>query len=276
MKNEVCRSGSRRLFFAAGMVIVLLAVIPLVYFAASHYLAVRRDRQLIESLLELRAGSVFEGDRVYLAFSDGGDDDRLRKVCELVGNRLVGLGASNGQVTDHGLGYLNGLVRLEELDLRRTSISNAGLPSLTHLDKLEELKLADTNVSDAGLPELEQLHSLRGLFLERTKVRGPGLAQLATLPHLERLFLDGCAIDDQGLQAVLKLKHLRVLWLSDTKITRKALRALRELKELKNLSICGIGATKEDIQQLRRDLPQLEYVGVESEEGDRARSDLNH
>ena len=77
-----------------------------------------------------------------------------------------------------GLGYLEGLIGLQELSLGRTKITDAGLKHLKGLANLMELTLDRTTVSDAGLLQIEGLNQLATLSLEHTKVSDAAVSQL--------------------------------------------------------------------------------------------------
>ncbi|MGA2258447.1 MAG: hypothetical protein ABSG53_27605 [Thermoguttaceae bacterium] len=58
------------------------------------------------------------------------------------------------QVTDAGLGHLNGLTKLQSLDLGETKVTDAGLIHLKAVPQLITLGLRGTQVTDAGLVHL--------------------------------------------------------------------------------------------------------------------------
>ena len=88
------------------------------------------------------------------------------------------------QVSDAGLGHLEGLTALEGLDLRGTQVSDAGLVHLESLTALEVLYLGGTQVGDAGMAHLEGLTALKWLDLTVTQVSDAGFEELrAALPN---------------------------------------------------------------------------------------------
>ena len=81
-------------------------------------------------------------------------------------------------ISDAGLAYLQGLSRLQELDLGGTAVSDDGLVRLKALAQLKVLNLAHTDVSDACLTHLKPLTRLQELDLTGTRVSAAGVNQL--------------------------------------------------------------------------------------------------
>jgi Leucine-rich repeat (LRR) protein len=85
---------------------------------------------------------------------------------------------------DEDLADLQGLTKLEFLDMGSTRVSNEGLPSLRGLTNLQYLGLSDTAVTDAGLAHLQGFTGLRTLDLWGCLVTATGLDLLhAALPR---------------------------------------------------------------------------------------------
>jgi hypothetical protein len=255
------RRPSKRILLLACCALVGSAV--LAYLIVPRYLTARRQERLRREFEKIRAVGVFEHGRLFLGFPDGGDDERLQRVCDLAGEQLVRLQVARGPVTDGGVACLCELPRLESLDLSCCPISDAALMDLARITTLQEILVRNTSVSDRGVSELRHLSSLKRLVLSHTKVRGDSLAQLAGLARLEELVLEGCPVGDEGMLSVLKLSQLRTLCLSETQITGASVRRLRELPNLSVVTLCGTHTTREEIEQLRRDFPKL-HVSYDS------------
>jgi hypothetical protein len=123
---------------------------------------------------------VVKVDRVPAEFSD----DAMVHFATLVTLRQLDLNFTD--VTDAGLGYLEGLRDLQALDLGHTQVTDAGLVHFKQLDKLRWLNLTKTDVTDSGLIHLRQLAQLRDLYLLDTQVTNAGCLELQKwLPNLE-------------------------------------------------------------------------------------------
>ena len=138
-------------------------------------------------------------------------------------------------ITDTGLAHLEPAAQLEELSLNNTKITGAGLKHLRGLTRLRRLDLNGTQVDDAGLAYLKGLTLLRELDLSRTKVTDSGLARLATLGGLRVLDLTGDAVAGPGLDAIKGLTQLEKLNLNHTKVTDAGLKRLKGLARLREL-----------------------------------------
>ena len=60
------------------------------------------------------------------------------------------------QVSDAGLGHLQGLTKLEGLELDGTQVTDVGLVHLQRLTRLKLLGLVGTQVTDDGVIKLQQ------------------------------------------------------------------------------------------------------------------------
>jgi Leucine Rich repeats (2 copies) len=90
----------------------------------------------------------------------------------------VVLQMANSEVTDETLKHLEGMTRLQELDLNDTQVTDAGLKLIAKLPKLERLRLRNTKITDAGFREcLMPLELLRKVDMTGTAVKGSTLRQ---------------------------------------------------------------------------------------------------
>jgi hypothetical protein len=83
-------------------------------------------------------------------------------------------------VTDAGLAQLEGLVKLEVLDLFGHDLSDASLRVLTGMTELRELALSGHGFTDVALDGLARLPKLRNLRLFETSVTTNAVAALQT------------------------------------------------------------------------------------------------
>ncbi len=131
--------------------------------------------------------------------------------------------ARNSHLTDAGMAYLEGLSKLEILQIHRSSIGDSGLKSIGKLKTLVNLGAFDSQITDRGLPNVKQLTELKSLsiagtkitddaakfyppgleilYVERTGVTDRFLSDLATqTPNLKRLDLKGTKVSLAGIQ----------------------------------------------------------------------------
>ncbi len=103
-----------------------------------------------------------------------------------------------------GLLVLEGLTRLEALDLSGTQIRDRELAHLQGLGTLRDLQLIHTPVTDAGLVHLGKLTHLETLNLFATEVTDAGLIHLKGLTRLKTLRLGATAVTDEGVRRLQK------------------------------------------------------------------------
>src|SRR5262245_58870134 len=90
----------------------------------------------------------------------------------------VVLQMANEDVTDETLKHLEGMSRLQELDLNDTQVTDAGLKLIVQLPKLQRLRLRNTRITDAGFREsLMPLELLRNVDVTGTAFKGSTLRQ---------------------------------------------------------------------------------------------------
>jgi hypothetical protein len=90
----------------------------------------------------------------------------------------VVLQMANADVTDETLKLLQGMGRLQELDLNDTQVTDAGLKLLAQLPKLQQLRLRNTRITDAGFREsLMPLEQLRNVDVTGTGVKSSTLRE---------------------------------------------------------------------------------------------------
>jgi hypothetical protein len=93
-------------------------------------------------------------------------------------NDTVVLQMANPDVTDATLQHLQGMSRLQELDLNDTQVTDAGLKLIAQLPKLQRLRLRKTRITDEGFREsLMPLELLRNVDATGTAVKGSTLRE---------------------------------------------------------------------------------------------------
>ena len=152
----------------------------------------------------------------------GGADDPIGvlKVTEVL--------LSGTLVTDASLEHLKGLTNLEALVIEHTNVTDAGLVHLKGLTNLRILEFNGTRVTDAGLEHLDGLTNLETLHLDEADITDAGLDHLKGLISLQALYLYGTEVTDAGLEHLSGLTKLRVLDLTETKVTDAGVKKLQQ------------------------------------------------
>jgi hypothetical protein len=159
--------------------------------------------------------------------SENGADNDVARLSELP--TLRALCFENGDVTDDGLKCLDGLKRLQVVQLMDCyKVTDAGLEHFNDLTKLVEIELRGTPIVGYGLKHLKRLNNLQKLGLEGTKIGDNGMAYVADLHQLESLDLSYTRITDEGLKLVATMKRLQRLTLEGTNVTAHGVDTLQQ------------------------------------------------
>lgn len=180
---------------------------------------------------------------------------------------LVGLNLLAQELPDGALVVVDGMHKLEELNLGLSGFSDENLAHIRGLKTLRKLTLTNPeqlfggNLTDAGLIWLRDLVSLRHLELRGAHITSSGLASLRWstalesldlsetqvsntcwwhlqhLNNLHHLDLSYTRVGDAFLQHAPKLAALESLDLSFTQVTDAGMSAMRTLYSLSSLSL---------------------------------------
>jgi len=168
---------------------------------------------------------------------------------------VVCVTASSPNFGDEELEHVNGLTKLEGINLPGSQVTNAGLEHVKGLSKLKFLSLDGTQITDAGLEHLKGLTTLKHLYLSDTPVSDAGLDHLTRLTELETLVLQATQVTDAGLEHVSRLTKLKMLVLQTTHVTDAGLEHLSGMASLKEFYLGGSQVTEEGVEKLRQALP---------------------
>ncbi|MBN1911010.1 MAG: hypothetical protein JW818_14790 [Pirellulales bacterium] len=142
---------------------------------------------------------------------------QLEKLSSLPSLRILSFNHNIG-VTDYTIQYLEGLDRLEVLDLSGTLVGAEGLAHLDTFPALHTLYLISVRMGDHTLEPLRQLKGLECLDLTYTNLRDNGAQDLNDL-RLKRLCLRGTELTDEGLERLTDLPCLEEIDLRDTAVS---------------------------------------------------------
>lgn len=113
--------------------------------------------------------------------------------------------------------------------------------------RVREVDLSSSLVTDADLEILETLKDIRVLHLQRTHISDAALVHLVGLPHLEELWLQETDITNDGLAALSDLPSLHTLNLDNTRVTAEALIFLRRMPKLERVTMLGLDLNSQDL-----------------------------
>ena len=116
----------------------------------------------------------------------------------------VSLSTAGKAAGDAELALVKMLPKVEQLDLRNTSITSAGLANIAGLTTITNLHLEGTAVTDDGLAHIKNLNNLTYLNVYNTAVTDKGIGELGGLKNLKRLYLWQTKVTDAGVTGLKK------------------------------------------------------------------------
>jgi serine/threonine protein kinase len=168
-------------------------------------------------------------------------------------------------VTDAGLAYLRGAVRLEGVHLEGTGITGSGLVHLAVLPDLRSLVLHGCRrIDDESLRHVRGLTRLKLLAFAWTRVTDAGLSHLRTLTDLEQLHFAGAAVTGRGLADLKGLTRLRGIDARFTPADDAGLAASAALPALAELNLEGAGRITDGGLAVLRSHPTLRVLLLRS------------
>lgn len=198
------------------------------------------------------------------------------------GRPIIAVDLSHSTVTDADLKRLARFTELQSLELSFTDVTDEGLEHLRVLVNLEHLDLTNTDTTYAGLKHLKQLVMLQNLVLSDQEADGltdAGLEDLKALTRLRCLDL-GFGLTDRALKMLREIDMLHVLAQATTadgkrpkrqeevqsmllfcpKLTGVGLKELAGLRNLQTLALVDAKITDDDLDELRKSLPNCRIV----------------
>jgi hypothetical protein len=157
----------------------------------------------------------------------GGDGSGL---VYLRNNRsLLRLALVHAPRPNNGLAFLQGLTRLEYLNLFGMELKDDDLREVGSLRALQQLNVNRTPIGNDGLIHLIALTNLRQLYLGCPNVNSAGLEHVQRIKSLQELDLWGAPVDDSTLNTLSRFRNLTKLRFHGTKVSRDGIKTLRNL-----------------------------------------------
>lgn len=216
----------------------------------------RRQREVVAAIKEAGGSVVYDYQRArngaLLPDSQPKTPKRLRAV---LGDDLfcdvIEVDLNRAKIDDEWVARLNGLPKLQALNLAGTPISDAGIESLHALAHLKRAALDETAVTDRSLAHLARVSPhLETLSIGGAGITDAGLAEIAKLDQLQTLVLNRAAITDAGMQRLAALHELQMLWIASAPITDRGLAPFISLQKLRRLFLQKLNITDAGVKQL--------------------------
>ncbi len=118
--------------------------------------------------------------------------------------------------------------KVEEIDLKGTTISDVDLKNFEYLPNLIELNLDGTNVTSRGMKYLSKLSGLELLSLNDTDIDDRAISMISTMP-LITLSLRNTNITNDSIQYFYKMDELEELDIRGTQIDEVGISSLKGL-----------------------------------------------
>jgi hypothetical protein len=209
-----------------------------------------------------------------LSLSNGLNDDRLAQLAALA--KLESLQTNLAQITDGGVKPLARLKNLKNLKFFHPgkAFSGAGLVHLKEMPNLERLAVAGSlQFNDDGMAAVAKLTGLKEFRTWHAGGTNEGVKKLKELKNLKSLYLGqrltyklpACPTDET-IAIVAEFTSLESLQLDEARLTFRALQQLKQLPTLKKLTLGGIDIAKEEVERLRKEMPQAKVEWTEPNE----------
>jgi len=160
------------------------------------------------------------------------------------GNPIISVEIDDCLATDDLLKQVATLKHIQNLCIRRSSLTDTEAANISELESLRSLRLENTNFTNKGISALANL-KLRHLNFDSNKIGDQGLEIISTIHTLEELHLNGSNATDTGFAHLADLHKLKYLHLGGPNLSDAGIAALSvmNLEELSvaNSNVTGIG-----------------------------------
>ncbi len=189
---------------------------------------------------------------ITVKFNDAGLDQMKG-----LGPTLEELVIRRATITGEGLRHFT---NLRSLDITWSLVEDKGLESIAGMTKLRRFWAKDTRLSDKTLKLLANMPDLEDVDIGGTRITGKGLASLAGLKHIRKLDILGADVDDAALDSLAGMKDLESLNLYRTKVSNAGLEKLKQFTKLREVDLRYTRATEAGVESLRAALPHANLV----------------
>lgn len=117
---------------------------------------------------------------------------------------------------------------IRSVELNQSHVRDQEFEPLKALVKLEELSVQSSYLTDAGITMISELKNLRTLDLHKSQYfTDKGIAALKALPSLTKLELSYTRVTDGAIESLTELKGLKTIHLTGTRISADGLARLK-------------------------------------------------
>jgi hypothetical protein len=231
------------------------------------YLAFRAEQPLTDEQWQAVEGLGF---KIIATGGKGIDDSAVARLAKL---DLEVLSLDGAELTDAGCKHLTAMKSLRSFTLIHNSFgkkefTGSGLAQLKDLPALESFTLAGASTGEEAMTAVGELTQLKEFATWHTKQIDPRNSHLLKLTALKSLSLgnnlsryDGnprqLSFTDATLETLGQMKSLHSLTLMEARLSLPALTQLKSLPELKKLKLSQIDIRSDDVEKLRKELPNV-------------------
>ena len=158
------------------------------------------------------------------------------------GNPVICVEVDDCRATADFLKQVVKLNHIQNLCIRRSSLSDAEAAHISQLKSLRSLRLENTNFTSKGISDLANL-KLRHLNFDSNHFGDQELKIISTIGTLVELHLNGSNATDTGVAHLADLDELKYLHLGGPNLSDSGIAALSAMKSLEELSVTNSNVT---------------------------------
>lgn len=171
---------------------------------------------------------------------------------------------SGSHIDDETIARLTQFPQVESVSLYGTAITDRGISLLAELPNLKIIWIYGTVASGTGFKAFGNSAQLSGLDFSRSHLSPAGVAAISKLNSVRWLRLEGANLDESALKPLASMSKLRSIDLTLTRISEAAVGWLAKLQELQSVNVAHTFISKNGVRKLRRVIPGVRVIGVNS------------